>query len=74
MSNIENKIYLSFHIAQDIIRRNKEVRQQVLQLRRQLLELEKEAEKLGLVEDPEISRNGSKVSDKKDAILSETIE
>jgi hypothetical protein len=36
---------------QDIIRRNKEVRQHVMQLRRQLVELEKEAEKLGLVEE-----------------------
>ena len=37
--------------AQEIIRRNKEVRHQVVQLRRQLVELEKEAEKLGLMQD-----------------------
>jgi hypothetical protein len=37
--------------AQKIIRRNKEIRQEVVLLRRQLVELEKEAERLGLIED-----------------------
>ena len=39
------------HHVQEIIRRNKEIRAEVGQLRRQLIELEKEAEKLGLMED-----------------------
>ena len=37
--------------VQEIIRRNKEIRAEVGQLRRQLIELEKEAEKLGLIDD-----------------------
>lgn len=49
------------HRAQEIIRRNKEIRQEVGHLRRQLVELEKEAERLGLIEDlVKMSENGSK--------------
>ena len=54
------------HRAQEIIRRNKEIRQEVGHLRRQLVELEKEAERLGLIEDlVKMSENGSNTRETK---------